>query len=112
MPGPDTVEFDVMVHSAQRTVARVRHRRWRGLTGALAAGLAVLAVAVLVAQCVSWARSTEGPGIAVVLGHVTGAVLALGAQCGADRARGAAAAVAGAVVVATATAVLWFFWWD
>lgn len=91
---------------------RVRRGRWwRGLTGSLAAGLAVLALGVLVAQIVAWSAGGSGPGGLTVTGHVVAAVLVLVAQRIADRRLGRPAALAAVAVLALTGAVLWFFWW-
>lgn len=88
-----------------------RGRRWRGLTGALAAGLVVLTVVVLVAQVVGLVHGSEGPGPFMVVGHVVAAALAVPAQRIADRRQGRPAALAGAAVLALTLAALWLYWW-
>jgi ferric-dicitrate binding protein FerR (iron transport regulator) len=88
-----------------------RSRRWRGLSGALAAGLVVLTVVVLVAQVVGLVNGSEGPGPFMVVGHVVAAALAVPAQRSADRRQGGPAALAGAAVAALTLATLWLYWW-
>lgn len=82
----------------------------RGISGSLAAGLALLALALVVAEVLTSSDGVGGPGAAVVVGHVVGAGLAVGAAVVADRTRGFAAAVAVAGVLAIAAAVLWVYW--
>jgi hypothetical protein len=82
----------------------------RGLAGSLAAGLALLALALLIAEVLTSNNGVGGPGVAMVVGHVVGAGLALGAAVVADRTRGFAAAVAVAGVLAITAAVLWVYW--
>jgi hypothetical protein len=90
---------------------RLRSRFWRGLTGALAAGLAVLAAAVLGARVIGLFTSAPGPTVPVVIGHPVAAVLAVGAQRVADVRRGTLAGLAGAAVVVIVVFALWLFWW-
>ncbi|NIJ13944.1 hypothetical protein FHU38_004288 [Saccharomonospora amisosensis] len=114
MRGTDTVERDVTGPPERNACENARRpsRWWRVLTGSLAAGLALLALAVLAAEVFGWASGAAGPGALAVTGQVAGAVLALVAQGVADRARGRTAALAGLAVVALAAAVLWLFWWS
>jgi predicted lipid-binding transport protein (Tim44 family) len=88
-----------------------RVRRWRGLTGSLAVGLAVLAVVVLGAGVFGLFTGAPGPGVASLVAHPVAAVLALVAQYFADRRRGRVAGFAALAIVAIAVATLWFFWW-
>lgn len=83
-------------------------RAWRGFTGSVAAGFALLAAVVLVV-----ALATEaGPGTAVAVWHVVGAVAALALQVVlVDRERGPLAGLAGAGVIGIAGGVLWTCWW-
>ncbi|MEU6643689.1 hypothetical protein ABZ863_14210 [Saccharomonospora sp. NPDC046836] len=109
----DTVEPPTMSPPAHDEEEPARSGRWwRGLTGSLAMGLAVLAVIFVGGELIALARGTEGPGALPVFGHVAGAALALGAQVVVDRRRGPAAGVAAAVVLLVIAAVLWFFWWS
>lgn len=84
---------------------------WRGLTGTLAGGLAVLALVLLGAQLFWLAEDAPGPGVAHVVGHLVAATVAVGAQVFADRKRGIPAGLAGLVVLASVVVVLWTFWW-
>lgn len=88
-----------------------RGRWWRGLTGSLAAGLAGLAVIVLIAAVVCWVRGAPGPGVPMLVGHPVAAVLALVAQRFADRREGRVAGFAGFAVVVVLLVALWLFWW-
>ncbi|SES44001.1 hypothetical protein SAMN04487818_11484 [Actinokineospora terrae] len=90
---------------------RARSGFWRETSGALAIGLAGLAVVVLALQVIAWVRGLPGPGIAVLLGHFATAAAALLAQHFADRKTGPQAALSILIVaIATGTAI-WFFWW-
>lgn len=85
---------------------------WRWLTGSLAAGLALLAVAVLGSALVAVLTGAPGPGLFALIAHPVAAVAALSAQFVVDHRRGRAAGGAAiAVVVITGTA-LWFLWWS
>ncbi|MCE7000293.1 hypothetical protein LZG04_36580 [Saccharothrix sp. S26] len=86
-------------------------RLWRGVSGALAVGLVLLALAMIGFQVYAGARDLPGPGLDVVIGHVVAAAAAVVAQVVADRRRGWAVALCGLLVVALAAATLWFYWW-
>ncbi|NUT46078.1 MAG: hypothetical protein HOV94_01990 [Saccharothrix sp.] len=86
-------------------------RLWRGVSGALAVGLALLALAMIGVQVYAGTRDLPGPGLGVVAGHVVAAVAAVVAQVVADRRRGRAVAVCGLVVVLVAAGTLWLYWW-
>ncbi|MBK1788937.1 hypothetical protein [Prauserella cavernicola] len=106
----ETVELATPDRAAGPPVHRTG-RWWRGLTGSLAAGLLVLALFVLGVYIASAMGESEGPGIASVIGHLVGAVVAVIAQVVVDRSRGRVAGVAALCVFAAAGAVLWFYWW-
>lgn len=83
-------------------------RVWRGLTGSIAAGFALLAGLVLVVAL----AGVDGPGTAVVVWHVLGAVTALALQAMlVDRRQGGVAGLAGAGVLGITGVVLWMCWW-
>ncbi|WP_027942212.1 hypothetical protein [Amycolatopsis taiwanensis] len=96
---------------AARPVRTRFGRRWRGLTGSLAAGLAALALLVLGSGLVSAFLGAPGPGAVPLIGHPLAAILALAAQRVADRRDGKLARAAGVVIVADVAFVLAFFWW-
>ncbi|TDV37609.1 hypothetical protein [Actinophytocola oryzae] len=93
--------------------ASPRHRGglWRELSGALAVGMSVLAVVVIVFQVLAWTRDVPGPGAWTVIGHVVAAALAVFVQRFADRLAGWAAAAAVVGVVVVSGLALWVFWW-
>jgi hypothetical protein len=93
------------------TALRLGERLPRGLSGALAGGLVVLAIAMCVAQWLAGTSDRPGPGIAPVAGHVVAAAAAVALQQAADRCRGRSAALASYSIVALTAAVLWFGWW-
>lgn len=108
-------ETTVALHADPQQPARPPHARGgfgRELAGALAVGLSVLAVVVVVFQVLGWARGVPGPGTTMVLGHLGAAALAVLAQRVADRSRGwvAAAAAIGVVVITAVT--MWLLWWS
>lgn len=86
-------------------------RLLRGLSGALAAGLVVLAVLLGAAQWLSGPDTVPGPGIGALVGHWVGAAAAVALQWFADRRRGAQAVVAALAVLAVAMVVLFTWWW-
>lgn len=83
----------------------------RGLSGALAVGLVVLALVLAVAQWASGSTAVPGPGVGPLVGHGVGGVVALLLQRVADRSRGGWAVVACLGVLAVVGAVLWIWWW-
>lgn len=83
----------------------------RELAGALAVGLSVLAIVIVVFQVLAWVRDVPGPGPAMVLGHLAAAVLAVLVQRVADRASGIVATAAALGVVAITGATMWLLWW-
>lgn len=84
-------------------------RAARGVSGALTAGLVLLAIGVLAAQVLT---SQPGPGTPMLTLHLVGAALAVGLQLAADRLRGrpAVSCVLGVLIVASC--VLWFGWYQ
>jgi predicted lipid-binding transport protein (Tim44 family) len=90
--------------------ARPRGRWWRGITGSLAAGLAVLAVGILVVAGICLYTGAPGPGATLLIGHPVAAVLALVAQRVADRRDGPAAVGAGVAVALFTVSALTLFW--
>jgi hypothetical protein len=84
---------------------------WRELSGALAVGMSVLAVVVIVFQLLAWVRDVPGPGPWIVAGHVAAAALAVLVQRFADRLTGWPAAASVLGVVAVSSTALWLFWW-
>jgi hypothetical protein len=103
----------VELATAPAAVLVPRHRGgpWRELSGALAVGMSVLAVVVIVFQVLAWGRDMPGPGVWTVLGHVAAGALAVLVQRYADRLAGWAAVASVLGVVAVSGAALWLFWW-
>lgn len=93
------------VQHRARPVTR-RGGRLRGLSGLLAAGTAVLAVALLVIEAVAMAAGTPGPGTATLAWSSGAAVTALAGQAYADRTPGRRGAGAAAAVAMLTLAVL------
>ena len=95
--------------------AAVRPRRGgfaRELAGALAVGLSVLAIVVLVFQVLAWIRDLPGPGATMVGGHLGAAVLAVVVQRVADKNTGVLSVLAAAAVVAITGVTMWLLWWS
>lgn len=90
---------------------RLGLRTLRGLTGALAGGLVVLAAALGVAQWLVTSSGRPGPGLAVVIGHAVAAIAAVLVQAVADRSRGSRAWLASTTVLVIVAVTLWFGWW-
>lgn len=83
----------------------------RGLSGAVTAGLVVLAVVVAGAQYLGLERGFPGPGAVSVAVHIVAALAAVAVQHFADHRRRMASVSASLVVFAVAAAVLWTQWW-
>ena len=84
----------------------------RELSGALAAGMVLLAVLVLGAQVYALFRGTPGPGVFAVAGHLGAGALCFACQRMLDRRTGRATILPGVLMVVVAAATLWFFWWS
>jgi hypothetical protein len=83
----------------------------RAAGGALAAGLAVLAVTLLVAWGWAVAHDDPGPRPRLLIGHLVAAALALTLQRVADRQARGIGRAASVGVLLVAGAVVAFFWW-
>lgn len=94
----------------QQPVRRLKFPR--EITGALAAGMVLLAVVVLAAQLYAILRGTPGPGFFTVAGHLGAGALCLACQRMIDRRTGRATVVPGVLLVVVALATLWLFWWS
>ncbi|WP_310970775.1 MULTISPECIES: hypothetical protein [unclassified Amycolatopsis] len=95
---------------APAKAAKDRGRWWRGFTGSLAAGLAVLAAGVLAVGIICLFTGAPGPGATLLIGHPIAAVLALLAQRVADRRNGPPAVGAGLAVVLFTVSAITMFW--
>ncbi len=84
----------------------------REVAGALAVGLSVLAIVVLVFQVLAWIRDVPGPGASMVGGHLGAAVLAVLVQRVADRTTGWLGGLAALAVVAITGITMWLLWWS
>ncbi|MEW2498957.1 hypothetical protein AB0878_00580 [Amycolatopsis sp. NPDC047767] len=93
------------------STGKPRGRWWRGFTGSIAAGLAVLAVGVLGVGAVCLATGAPGPSVLLLVGHPVAAVAALVLQRVADRRYGRTAGLAGLGVLVVAFVALTVFWW-
>lgn len=90
---------------------RTLDKTLRTLSGAVTAGLVILALAVAGAQYLGSVRGFPGPGVVSVAVHAVGAVLAIVSQRIADH-RGRFLSVLGSLGVFVITAaVLWTQWW-
>lgn len=88
-----------------------RPARWlRALSGLLAGGLVVLAVALAVAWFVAMNSGSPGPGPSTLFWHGGSAVVAVLAQRHADRHRDAGGTTAAVAVVGITVAVLAVQW--
>jgi hypothetical protein len=91
----------------ERLVARM----WRGISGAFAMGLVLLAIATVVVQWYAQGRGLPGLGWDVVAGHWGVAVAGVVFQVFADRRRGWAAALLSLGVLVVGFGGLWVYWW-
>lgn len=83
----------------------------RALSGAVAAGLVVMAILVVGAQYLGNQRAFPGPGTVSVAAHIAAAVAAILAQHFADHRRRGTSALASTVVFVIAGVLLWTQWW-
>ena len=83
----------------------------RGLSGAVAAGVVVLAIVVVATAFVGHARGFPGPGAMSIACHLVAAVVVIVAQLSADRRRGVTAFLACTAVFVVTLALLWTQWW-
>ncbi|MGA9870329.1 MAG: hypothetical protein WBQ44_04160 [Rhodococcus sp. (in: high G+C Gram-positive bacteria)] len=84
----------------------------RALSGAVTAGLVVLAAVVAGAQYLGAERGFPGPGTVSVAAHIAAAVLAVVVQHFADHRRRATAVLASVLVIVIAGVLLWTQWWN
>jgi hypothetical protein len=106
-----TQELPIAHVEQSRQRARGVGAMWRGLTGALAAGLVLLALGVLGVQIYAYTQHLPGPGGVAVTGHLVAAVLAVVCQRIADRSSGWRSALGVLAVLVITSATLWLFWW-
>ncbi|MFD2471214.1 hypothetical protein [Amycolatopsis silviterrae] len=102
---------DTSTRGDEAAKRKPRGRWWRGFTGSVAAGMAVLAVGVLVVGVLCVVNGASGPGVLKLVGHPVAAVIVLALQRVADRRVGKTAACAGVVVLVVAAAALGVLWW-
>ncbi|HEY2763856.1 MAG TPA: hypothetical protein VGJ13_07560 [Pseudonocardiaceae bacterium] len=84
----------------------------RLLSGVLAGGLVMLALAVGLAKWFLESSGHSGPGTPDVIGHAVAALSAVVLQLVVDRSRGPRAALAAALILVLVAGVLWFGWWS
>jgi hypothetical protein len=101
-----------LAHGATGSAPRARGGFAREVAGALAVGLSVLAIVVLVFQVLSWIRDMPGPGATMVGGHLGAAILAVLVQRVADHNRGWLAGLAAVAVVVITGVAMWLLWWS
>ncbi|CRK61754.1 hypothetical protein [Alloactinosynnema sp. L-07] len=80
------------------------------MSGALSLGMCVLALVVIGIQILAWTKGMPGPGVLIVLGHVTAAVSAVLLQRIADRRAGRRGLAPVFLVIALTAASVWTFW--
>ncbi len=83
----------------------------RGLSGAITAGLVVVAVIVSSAQYLGTQRGFPGPGTVSVMAHIGAAIAAIVVQHFADHRRRGTSVAASLVVFVIAGVLLWTQWW-
>ncbi|HEX6346123.1 hypothetical protein [Umezawaea sp.] len=109
MSEPITVELHTPEARPRRE--RLVARAWRGISGAFAVGLVLLAVATVAVQWYAGGRNLPGLGWGVVIGHWVVAALAVVCQIFADRRRGWTAALFSLGVLLVGFTGLWIYWW-
>ncbi|MFC0547457.1 hypothetical protein [Kutzneria chonburiensis] len=84
----------------------------RGTSGAVAACVVLLFLAVLSSQIFFQLQGYPGFGWGAVAAHALAAAIAVLLQRFADRRRGGVSALASLAVVLDAAVTLWLFWWS
>jgi hypothetical protein len=83
----------------------------RAVSGVLAVGMVLLALANIGVQFYANDRNLPGPGTLSVVAHVVAALLVVAGQIVADRYADWKAPVASLAVFVVTGATLWTFWW-
>lgn len=83
----------------------------RAVSGAVAAGLVLVTVGIVVVSILGGTRGIPGPGTASLAAHLAAAVTAAALQHVADRRGGTLGTVCSVAVIVAAGAVLWTQWW-
>ena len=110
--GAAPAERSVPRRQPARRPSRTRAGRvLQAVSGAVAAGVVVLAVGVSVAAYLGARNGFPGPGAVSVTAHLVGAVAVLAAQWFADHRRGPAAAAGSITVFFVTLLLLWTQWW-
>jgi hypothetical protein len=89
---------------------RLPGRLLRGISGVFAAGLAGLFLVLLGGGIFASHTDSPGPGVGMLVGHGTAALVAVVAQLVADRRAGRPGALAAWLVIAITAAVLLGYW--
>ncbi|MFC0433491.1 hypothetical protein [Kutzneria buriramensis] len=100
---------DTMTEPTKKTAGR---GALRGASGAVAACLVLLLLAVLASQIFFQFQGYPGLGWPAVGGHALAAVIAVLLQRLADRRGGAASVLASLAVIVDAALTFWLFWWS
>jgi hypothetical protein len=87
-------------------------RLGRAVSGALCAGLAVLAVALVGVWLVARAEGDPGPGASALVGHLMAAAVAVALQRVAERRADRVGSLAAAGVVLAVLLVGALYWWS
>ncbi|WP_072687455.1 hypothetical protein [Rhodococcus marinonascens] len=87
-------------------------RAIRALSGAVAAGVVMLLLVVIVSGYIGGGKGVPGPGTVSVTAHVAAAVVVIAAQRIADRREGVVAVTSSVAVFAAAALLLFTQWWD
>ncbi|MCA1185489.1 MULTISPECIES: hypothetical protein [unclassified Saccharopolyspora] len=108
----DADDAEAAAVRGHRGAAGTRIGTWfRGLTGSLALGLLLVALALIGVQVWATRQGQDGPGTAMIVSHAVAAVLALVLQRFADRNRDRRGAAALLAVLVAVFGTLWFWWW-
>lgn len=93
------------------TKRRLGYGFLRGVSGVLAVGMVLLALANVVVQFYATAHDLPGPGALAVTAHLVAAALVIAGQVIADRYADWRAPVCSLGVLLVSAATLWTFWW-
>lgn len=111
---PSAPDEPAMIDSDRPTVlaGRSQRRSVRSmLCGVVLVVLVLLAVGMLLAQFVSQAHGTPGPGAVAVGSHIAAALVAMPLYLLGERRKGLVRWLATMGMLVVLGVVLWFFWW-
>jgi hypothetical protein len=84
----------------------------RGVSGALTAGLVVLAITLVIAQVIAGRAGHPGPGILMIVVHLSAAIVAVLLQRASDHSRRGIRWQGPLLILLLGALLFWFAWWQ